>query len=391
MTTTSDAFSSSHIDGTDRSQTLRVARQTIRLIGVAVLLGLIWAAIAQVDEVTRGEGRVVPLRRLQTIQSLEGGILSELLVNEGDIVAPGQVLARMDQTQFRSAFLQARAEIEVLEAETARLEAEVLEKDDVGFAEPMSEIQATEERLFRARRTKLLESIAAIESEKAAIQAQIDITEPLVRGGSISQIDLLKLQQQLATLLGKVSEIRNAYVQDAYSDLAASKAKLASLRQSIVQKEDQLTRTDIRSPVAGRVNNVNITTLGGVVQPGEAIMEITPIDDQLLIETKVLPRDVAFVAPGMPASVKITAYDFSIYGDLAGTVTQISEDTVEEDTPQGREDFYKVMVKTDRAYLERHGQHFPIRPGMVAQVDIESGRRSVLSYLIRPLIRAQLR
>lgn len=185
--------------------------------------------------------------------------------------------------------------------------------------------------------------------------------------------------------------MRNAYVQDAYSELADTKAKLLSLQQSIVQKQDQLARTDLRSPVAGRVNNVNITTLGGVVQPGESIMEVTPIDDQLLIETKVAPRDVAFIAPGMPASVKITAYDFSVYGDLKGTVEQISDDTVESDSSDGRQSFYKVMVRTDRAYLERQGERFPIRPGMVAEVDIQTGRRSVLSYMIRPLIRAQLR
>jgi adhesin transport system membrane fusion protein len=139
------------------------------------------------------------------------------------------------------------------------------------------------------------------------------------------------------------------------------------------------------------VNNINITTLGGVVQPGQAIMEVTPIDDQLLIETQVRPRDVAFIAPGMPASVKITAYDYTVYGDIKGTVTQISEDTVEQDTPQGQQEFYKVMVKTDRNFLERNGQKYPIRPGMVAQVDIKSGQRSVLSYLMRPLLRAQLR
>lgn len=158
-----------------------------------------------------------------------------------------------------------------------------------------------------------------------------------------------------------------------------------------MQKEAELGRTVVRSPVEGRINDILITTLGGVVQPGEAIMEITPIDDELLIETRVLPRDVAFIAPEMPASVKITAYDFSVYGDLRGKVTQISEDTVEEDTPNGPQDYYRVMVRTERSYLERFGDRFPIRPGMVAQVDIESGKQSILSYLSRPLLRARLR
>lgn len=381
----------SFADGSRRIEAVRTARHTIWLIGVVVLVALIWSAIAQVDDITRGDGRVVPLRRQQTIQSLEGGILSELMVHEGDTVQPGQILVKMDPTQFRSAYMQSKAEMEVLEAEVQRLQAEVLENPDVGFPDPMSEIQATEERLFRARRTKLEESLASVDAQIKPIQTQIDMTAPLTKGGSVSQVDLLKLQQQKATLEGKITDARNAYVQDAYSELADTKAKLLSLQQSIVQKQDQLARTDLRSPVAGRVNNVNITTLGGVVQPGESIMEVTPIDDQLLIETRVAPRDVAFIAPGMPASVKITAYDFSVYGDLKGTVEQISDDTVQSDSSDGTQSFYKVMIKTDRAYLERHGEQYPIRPGMVAEVDIETGRRSVLSYLIRPLIRAQLR
>ncbi|QPZ93355.1 HlyD family efflux transporter periplasmic adaptor subunit [Thioclava electrotropha] len=387
----SSAIDPSFIDGTHRRQTLKVARNTIRLVAGCVLIALIWAGFAQIDEVTRGDGRVVPLSRLQSIQSLEGGIISKLMVHEGDLVKPGQILVKMDPTQARSDYLQTKSEMEVLEAEIARLQAEVLEKPDIGFPAKMSEIEATEEKLFKARREKLEQSLKAIRDEEATIQKQIDITQPLTKDQSVSQIDLLKLEQQKATLVGKETETRNSYVQDAYKDLADRKAKLASLKEGIIQKEDQFKRTDIRSPVAGRVNNINITTLGGVVQPGQAIMEVTPIDDQLLIETRVRPRDVAFIAPGMPASVKITAYDYTVYGDLKGTVTQISEDTVQEKTQTGEQEYYKVMVKTDRNYLERGDQTYPIRPGMVAQVDIKSGQRSVLSYLMRPLLRAQLR
>jgi len=385
------AIDPGYLDGTHRKQSLKVARNTIRLVTVTIIIALTWASLAQVDEITRGDGRVIPLRRLQTIQSLEGGILATLMVQEGDLVEPGQIVAKMDPTQARSDFRQTQSQIEVLEAEIARLQAEVLEKETVGFAEPMSEVQRTEQSLFEARKAKLDESLAALQAEGDSIQAQIDITEPLARDKSVSEIDLLKLRQQKAALMGKLTEIRNNYVQDAYKDMAERKAKLASLRESVVQKQDQFQRTDIRSPVAGRVNNINITTLGGVVQPGEAIMEITPVDDQLLIETKVLPKDVAFVAPGMPASVKITAYDFSVYGDLEGTVVQTSEDTVQEETGKGLQEYYKVIVKTDRNYLETEGETLPIRPGMIAQVDIKSGQRSVLSYIARPLLRAQLR
>lgn len=382
---------STHVDGSHRQQTLARARLTIQLVVVALIAAIAWAAIAKVNEITRGDGRVIPARRMQTIQSLEGGILSELLVREGDIVEQGQIIARLDPTRSESAFNAANSQITSLVAEVTRLEAEVLEHPQLDFGSDPTPEEQTELRLFNARRTKLEASLAALESEREAVDEQISITSPLSEGGSVSRIDLLQLQQKRAELEGRISDARNAYVQDAYKDLAQRRAKLGTLQQELVQKKDELQRTNVRSPVEGRVNNIAITTLGGVVQPGESIMEITPIDDQLIIETKVLPRDVAFIAPGMPASVKITAYDFSTYGDLRGEVVQISEDTVEEETKQGMQDFYRVMVATEQNYLERYEEKYFIRPGMVAQVDIESGKRSVLSYLTRPLLNARLR
>lgn len=392
MSYTSDSETGTGNPEQFRRETLKTARRLIHLVGAVFVIAVIWAAFAQINDITRGEGSVVPLRRQQTIQSLEGGILAELLAAEGDVVTQGQVLVRMDETRFRSAYLETEAEIETLQAAVARLEAEVQERDAITFTgTERAEIRASEEMLFAARRTKLTDTIASIEGERAAITAQIDITEPLTRRGSVSRMDLLQLQQQDAALRGKITEIRNSYVQEAYGDLVQKRARLVALEQQMIQKKDQLTRTEIRSPVAGRVNSLNITTLGGVVQPGEAIMEVTPIDDQLLISTRIQPRDVAFIAAGMTASVKITAYDYSIYGDLRGTVTQISGDTVEEDTPQGKMAYYRVMVTTDKSYLERNGEQLPIRPGMIAQVDIETGTRSVLSYLTRPILRARLR
>lgn len=388
--TVADDMTTSHLDGSYRRQTLKIARWTIRTVVISLIIAVGWASIAQINEIKRGDGRVIPLRRMQTIQSLEGGILSELAVQEGDIVKEGQTLARLDPTRSESAFLAAESEITALIAEVARLEAEVLERPALDFGDTPNSSEVTELKLFTARRTKLEASLDALEAERTAIQEQIDITGPLTVSGSVSRINLLQLEQKKAELDGKISETRNVYVQDAYKDLAQRRAKLVMMQQELVQKQDEFRRTEIRSPVSGRVNNIDITTLGGVVQPGEPIMEITPTDDQLIIETKVKPRDVALIAPGMPASVKITAYDFATYGDLRGIVTQISEDTVEEDTPQGPTDFYRVMVRTERSYLERFGQQYGIRPGMIAQVDIESGRRSILSYLTRPILKARL-
>ncbi|MDC8456535.1 HlyD family efflux transporter periplasmic adaptor subunit [Marinobacter sp. NP-6] len=361
------------------------------LLVIAVFIG--WSAWAEVDEVTRGEGQVVPLSRMQTIQSLDGGILAELMVRRGDRVERGQLLVRLDDTQFRSAYLEIASQIAVLRASIARLKAEVLEKSDIDFPEtldPEGELVQSERALFHARRERMREAERSINKEMSLARRQLELVEPLVERRSVSEMESLKLGQTIAGLAGRLAELRNTYVQDAYTELSAKQAEVSSLEQKLMQRRDKLERTNIYSPVRGRVNDILINTEGGVIRPGEPIMEITPIEGQLLIEAKVRPQDVAFVAPGMPASVKITAYDYTIYGDLQGEVEQISEDTIEEETPRGKEAFYEVLIRTEKAYLERNGITLPIRPGMVAQVDIQTGKRTLLSYLLKPIIKARL-
>ncbi|PRY66263.1 adhesin transport system membrane fusion protein [Vreelandella songnenensis] len=363
----------------------------VSLFAFAAFIG--WAAWATINEVTKGDGKVVPFTRLQTIQSFEGGIIAELLVGRGDRVEVGQPLVRLDETRFRSAYLETQSQIEVLRAAIARLEAEVLELGEIEFPEemdPEGDLARSEQALFTARRGRLREAQSSMNEEIALARRQLALVEPLVRSRSVSEMESLKLSQTIAGLAGRLAELRNTYVQEAYAELATKKAELSTLEQIMLQRRDQLTRTEIRSPVRGRVNDILVTTLGGVIQSGEPIMEITPIEDRLLIEARVKPQDVAFVAPGMPASVKITAYDYTIYGDLKGRVEQISEDTIEEETPRGTEAFYEVLIVTDETHLVRHGETLPIRPGMRANVDIQTGERSLLSYLLKPLIKARL-
>ncbi|WP_136247865.1 HlyD family type I secretion periplasmic adaptor subunit [Halomonas borealis] len=358
-----------------------------------IVIFVAWASWATIGEVTRGDGKVVPLSRMQTIQSLEGGILESLLVQRGERVEAGQPLLRLDDTRFRSAYLETMSQVEVLRASIARLEAEVLEQESIHFPDDIDddgELARSERALFEARRNRLLQAEASIEDEMAIARRQLRLLEPLVEQRSVSEMEVLKLQQSVASLAGKLAEMRNTYVQDAYAELSTKQAELSTLEQTLLQRRDQLERTEIVSPVHGRVNDIMVTTTGGVIQPGEPILEITPLEDQLLIETRIKPKDVAFVAPGMPASVKITAYDYTIYGDLQGTVEQISEDTIEEETPRGKVSYYEVLVRTDEAHLERHGERFAIRPGMVAEVDIQTGERSLLSYLLKPIIKAKL-
>lgn len=363
-------------------------------VSVAVILLFIgWAAWAEIDEVTRGEGRVIPYTRLQKIQSLEGGILEKMLVREGELVEAGQPLLQLDHTRFYAAFMEGQSQTRALRAAIARLEAEVQGLDKVHFpdtVEPGSPEAIDEGALFLARRSKHQEAVAALREELAITEQQLALIRPLVARRAVSEVELLRLQQNIASLKGKMAEISNAYMQDAYTELTARKAELSALEQALVQREDQLRRTELVSPVKGMVNNILVTTRGGVIQPGEAIMEILPVDDHLLIEAKVKPQDVAFLAPGMEASVKITAYDYTIYGDLRGVLEQISADTMEEETVRGKEHYYQIQVRTQSNYLERNGEVLPIRPGMVAQVDVLSGKRTVLSYLLKPLIKARL-
>ena len=369
------------------------ARPILWVCVALIVIFVVWAAWATVDEVARGEGRVVPSSRVQIIQSLEGGILQDLMVKQGDIVQAGQPLAQLDSNRFRSSAMESSTQVTALTAAIARLEAEVLGKTSIGFPSSIpanDPVIASERSLFQARRHNLNATVQALVDESAYARRQLAMVQPLAARGVVSEVEALRLGKDIAALSGRQTEVRNTYMQDAYTELASKKAELAAQAQIFNQRQDQLNRTRLTAPVRARVNEVLITTRGGVVQPGEAIMQLTPIDDKLLVEARILPRDVAFIRPGMPARVKITAYDYTVYGDLPATVEQISEDTIEEDTPRGKVAYYNVLVRTDRAYLKRGGETLPIRPGMVAEVDVRSGRRSVLSYLLRPLLKARL-
>lgn len=360
---------------------------------VSIVAFFIWAGWAELDEVTRGEGRVVPHSRIQTIQSLEGGLLEQLMVQEGDLVEAGQVLARLDNTRFHSAYMESKSQAEALTAAIARLEAETLNLDEVSFPVGIaadSPVATSERALFKARRDKYEEAVRSLKSELELARRQLRLIEPLVQKRAASEMEALRLSKEIASFNGKLTAVANSYSQDAYTELSAKKTELSALEQTLLQREDQLRRTEVRSPVKGRVNDIMITTRGGVILPGESIMEVIPIDDQLLVEARVKPGDVAFLVPGMTARVKITAYDYTVYGELSGMLEQISADTIEEETLRGKEAYYKILVRTSCSYLRNGEQILPIKPGMIAEVDVQSGKRTVLNYLLRPLFKARL-
>ncbi|AJW95831.1 type I secretion membrane fusion, HlyD family protein [Burkholderia gladioli] len=368
----------------------------LMLYVVAALLVafLIWARFARVEEITQGEATVISRSREQVIQSLEGGILEEMNVREGDIVKKGQMLLKIDPTRAQTSYREAYSKAVGLKATLARLRAEA-------FSQPLvfppavrgeTEVVQMETKAYNSRRHALDESIAALERSYVLQQKEIALAEPLAAKGLMSDVELLRMKRTANELQSQMVERRNRYQADANSELTKLELELAQTNESLVGRRDVLSRTTVVAPVYGTVKNVRVNTIGGVIQPGEHILEIVPLEDQLLVEGKIKPSDVAFLRPGQPAMVKITAYDFGIYGGLKGKVSYISPDTLKDDAKAaaGKDaTFYRVQVLTDRAYLEAGGKQLPIMPGMIARVEIRTGEKTILDFLLKPIFKAQ--
>lgn len=357
----------------------------LSLIGLVVFFA--WAWFAMLDEVTVGTGKVTPSSHAQVIESLDGGIVNALLVQEGDIVEQGQMLARLDPTRFQSNYGEAAARARALRASSERLRAELTGEPLKFSAESMREpnLVARERQLYESRRRNLNETVSNLQKTLELINAEIRMTQPLVAKGAAGQVEVIRLQRQVAELRGKIDEARNQYAVRAREEQVKNDADLDAQIQAMAGKADQLDRATLYSPVRGVVKDIQVTTVGGVLQPGGKLMEIVPLEDKLLIETRINPRDIAYIRPGLPATVQVTAYDSSIYGNLDGRVEVVSPDTIQDEV-QRDQFYYRVYVRTDHAELEnRSGKRFPILPGMVASVEIKTGQKTVLDYLIKPL------
>lgn len=374
----------------DAGKQLLSASRLVWLLAALFGAGIVWAWFAELDEVATGGGRVVPTSRGQVIQSLEGGILATLLVQQDAIVEPGQVLAQLDPTQASSTVEESAAKYRAALAASARLRAEVNDAPLV-FPDELSgfpDLTAEETRLYEERRRSFESSLGLIEESLALIRKELAIGESLIEVGAASNVEVLRLKRQHADLQLKKAELRSQYVVDARQQLARSDEDVKALAPVVRGREDTLERLTLRSPVRGIVKSIEVSTKGGVIPPNGRIMEIIPLDDRLLIEARMSPRDIAFIHPGQRATVKITAYDYSIYGGLHGTVTTISPDTIRDEL-QPEIFYYRVFIQTKTDTLEnKAGKRFPIVPGMVATVDIHTGTKTVLQYLMKPLNRA---
>ncbi len=409
----------------------RLVRLTIWGLVAFVLFLVLWAHFAIVDEVTRGEGKAIPSSRLQKIQNLEGGIVAELFVREGQIVEAGDPLLRLDDTRFASNVGETEADRLALAARVERLSAEV-EGRDLAMPEHVlrdaPNLADSERALFESRRDQLRDEIGGLEeqlaqrrqevremsskqeqfrSSLALLRKEIAMSEPLVSSGAISPVEVLRLKRaevesrgQLdATTLAlpranaaikeiesKIGETRGRFRSEALTQLNEARTELSKLKSTGKALEDRVRRTLVTSPVRGVVQQMLVSTIGGVIQPGSDIVEIVPLDDTLLVEAKVRPQDIAFLHPGQEAMVKFSAYDFTVYGGLKAELEHISADSI---TDEDGNSFFLIHLRTDKSHLGSDEKPLLIIPGMMASVDIITGHKSVLSYLLKPIIRAK--
>ena len=359
---------------------------------VLALVGFfLWAAWAEIDQITRAQGTVIASSRNQLIQAQEGGVLKTLSVKEGDHVTKGQLLVSFDKTKTEASYLESRAKAAALMATTVRLRAEVFggRLDFPPELAAYEQLRETQKVLFQKRQIMLDQELGALQQSLALVKEELEMNLPLLKTGDVSRAEVLKLQRQAAEVQAMITNKRNKYFQDTQTELAKTEEELAGVEQILAQRKDLLVHTEIKSPMDGIIRNIRITTLGGVARPGEEIMQIVPQDDDLLIEAKVRPADIAFVKPGLPATIKMAAYDYSIYGSLHGTVSYISADTMSEEgrTSANEQPYYRVQIKA----LDRnlHGgkkeQVIEIQPGMTATVEIKTGTNTILRYLTKPV------
>ncbi len=367
----------------------------IYLILAVFIVGAIWAHFARVEEITQGEARIISKSREQVIQSLEGGILAEMAVREGDVVEAGQVLLKIDPTRAQASYREALSKVVGLKGSIARLRAEAygvpLQFDEQVRQAP--EVVEQETLAYQSRRRALLDSVASLERSHDLSMQEIRLAEPLAARGLLSDVELLRMRRQANDIKAQIIERNNRYQADANAELTRLELELSQTNENLVGRADVVERTTLTAPVRGTIKNVRVNTLGGVIQPGEHILEIVPLEEQLLVEGRIRPSDVAFLRPGLPATVKITAYDYAIYGGLSGRVEHISPDTLKDDqkAAAGRQDdtYYRVLVLTESSVLEAGGKSLPIIPGMVASVEIRTGEKTILDYLLKPVLKAR--
>lgn len=358
------------------------------VIVIAIGVGIAWAMTFKVDQVVRGQGKVIASSKVQVVQSLDGGIIRDILVREGDIVEKGQIVAELDEARTEAAVKELEARVGALRARAARLEAQATYKSRVNYPASIKNLHRVikaENALFRQNINGQSELVRDLKHAIALAQEDYNLVYNLSKSGDVSQSEVIRAKRALNDAKSKLTTARNDYLQEARDKRASTQDEIGQNEQILEQRKRQLIDSDLRSSVKGIVKNVSINTKGGVLRSGESLMEIVPLEETLIVEAKVDPSDIAWLRKELPVGIRLDAFDYTVFGALDGKVVYISADTLEEDTQQGKKNFYRVHVATDGATVTRAGHHLDILPGMTAQVDIKTGTRTVMDYLLKPL------
>ncbi len=365
-------------------------RTVVSVLAAAVVVFIVWASLFQIDEVARAGGEVITSSRVQIIQSVDGGVLRDLLVREGDRVEQGQVLARLDQTRFAATVGEIQARLFALRAKVARLRAEVVGRDELtfpdGLVEQAPETTQVEQALFDQRLTGLSEELRTLRVAVDLANRELGLVGELFDRGDASGAELLRTERGVNEAEAALVNRQNRFLEQARMDLTEAEDEVAQNEQLLIRRLEEQASSVFTALVPGIVTNIRVTTLGGVLRPGEELMQIVPVGDELFIESRVSPADIARIRPGLPVSIRFDPFDYTIYGAAPGTVTYVSADTLKEQSERGTEVFYRVHVKPDGPpVLTATGRALEIVPGMTAQVNIQTGRRSLMDVLLKPL------
>lgn len=369
---------------------LRGSRWVLWATFIALASFFTWANFSEIDQITRAPGSVIPSSNVQLIQSKDGGVLQKLPVGVGEIVEQGQIIAQFEATSAEADYQEAKVQVASLSAAMSRLTAELFgtEPEFSAITSAFPHFVTSQKLLFERRQSAKREEIANLDAILALVREEILMNEPLVARGDVSKTEILRLQREEAELVAQRGKINNEYFQSTQAEYNETEEEFERVSQLLIQRKQQLDATTLDAPVKGIVKSIRLTTVGGVIRPGEDVLEIVPLEDDLLIEAKVAPQDIGFLKVGLDVSVKIEAYDYTIYGDLDGVLSYISADTLEENTQGNDVPFYRVHIRTQgRKFSGRPDADLQILPGMTATVEVKTGKNTVLSYLLKPIVK----
>jgi multidrug efflux pump subunit AcrA (membrane-fusion protein) len=369
----------------------RIGWRALGLVAAGVVMALLaWAANSRIQETATARGLVISKARNQSVQTIDGGALEVLAVQEGQLVHQGDLLAQLDKRRLMASFAECQGRTMALRAMLARLQAEALNRRPV-FGKELQhwpDLIDNQLALMARRRAALGDATAALEQSLAAIKAELAITQPLERSGDVGHVEILRLVRQQADVTGQIANLRNKFLQDVQAELAKTAEELTSQERVLEERQALVDHAELRAPSEGLVKNVAVTTLGAVLRPGDTLMELVPVGEALIVEAKLAPSDIAFVQAGAAASVKFDAYDYTTYGQAEGVVSYVSPDALTETDPRlGERMYYRIHVRIDRLPPNAvHGRTLQLQPGMAAQVDVSTGERTVLQYLFKPIM-----